>query len=104
MVKKKCGNKDVETAYLTDDVEKQPIRANVDIFTDNMFFSELRMQKYLQKRDNILYCKRMHSRCSYCLEMEVDEGKEVDLFLRRMTRYVPGIVSWRIGIVGSSVL
>ncbi len=87
-----------------DDDEKQLIRASVDIFTDSMFFSEVRMQRYLRKRDNILQCNRMHSRCSYCLELELAEGKDIDSFLRNMKRCVPGIVSWHIGIVGSSVL
>lgn len=87
-----------------DDDEKQLIRASVDIFTDSMFFSEVRMQRYLQKKDNILQCNRMHSRCSYSLELELAEGKDFDSFLRNMKRYVPGIVGWQIGIVGSSVL
>ena len=46
----------------------------------------------------------MHSRCSYSLELELAEGKDFDSFLRKMKRYVPGIVGWQIGIVGSSVL
>ena len=104
MLKKRCRKKTAETMYVTEEGERQPIRANVDIYTDSMFFSEPRMQKYLQRRNNIMHCNRMLSRCSYCLELEVEEGKEVELFLRRMTRYVPGIVSWRIGIMGSSVV
>ncbi|MBQ2010652.1 MAG: hypothetical protein II259_08745 [Selenomonadaceae bacterium] len=87
-----------------DDEESQLIRANVDIFTDSILFSEDRMQRYLRKRENILQCNRMHSRCSYSLELELAEGKDFDSFLRNMKRYVPGIVGWQIGIVGSSVL
>ena len=87
-----------------DDDEKQLIRASVDIFTDSILFSEDRMQRYLRKRENILQCNRMHSRCSYSLELELAEGKDFDSFLRNMKRYVPGIVGWQIGIVGSSVL
>ena len=104
MYKKRVKGKDEEFEYEEDDEEDQLIRASVDIFTDSMFFSEARMQRYLRKRDNILQCNRMHSRCSYCLELELAESKDIDLFLRNMRRYVPGIVSWRIGIVGSSVL
>lgn len=84
--------------------ESTAIRVNVDIFTDGIYFSELRMQNYLRKRHNVLQCNRMHSRCSYWLEMEVSEGDQVDLFLRKMKRYVPGIVSWKIGFIGHRLL
>ncbi|MGM9540212.1 hypothetical protein [Anaerovibrio sp.] len=84
--------------------EGTAIRVNVDIFTDSMYFSELRMQNYLRKRGNVLQCNRMHSRCSYWLEMEVREGEQVDPFLRRMKRYVPGIVDWKIGFIGHRLL
>ena len=104
MYKKELGGNGVKAKRKKNDEESQLIRASVDIFTDSMFFSEARMQRYLRKRDNILQCNRMHSRCSYCLELELAESKDIDLFLRNMRRYVPGIVSWRIGIVGSSVL
>lgn len=84
--------------------EDTAIRVNVDIFTDSMFFSELRMQNYLRKRGNVLKCNRMHSRCSYWLEMEFSEGEQADGFLRKMKRYVPGIVDWKIGFVGHRLL
>lgn len=84
--------------------ESESIRVNVDIFTDSICFSELRMQNYLRKRRNVLQCNRMYSRCSYWLEMEVDEGDQVDPFLRKMKRYVPGIVSWKIGFIGHRLL
>ncbi len=84
--------------------EDTAIRVNVDIFTDSMFFSELRMQNYLRKRSNVLKCNRMHSRCSYWLEMEFSEGEQADGFLRKMKRYVPGIVDWKIGFVGHRLL
>ena len=104
MYKKELGGNGVKAKRKKNDEESQLIRASVDIFTDSILFSEDRMQRYLRKRENILQCNRMHSRCSYSLEMELPECKDIDSFLRKMKRYVPGIVSWHIGIVGSSVL
>ena len=103
MYKKELGGNGVKAKRKKNDEESQLIRASVDIFTDSILFSEDRMQRYLRKRENILQCNRMHSRCSYRLEMELPECKDIDSFLRNMKRYVPGIVSWHIGIVGSSV-
>ena len=97
------GRKNVKSAE-EEQGDSAAIRVNVDIFTDSMYFSELRMQKYLRKKSNVLQCNRMHSRCSYWLEMEVREGEQVDPFLRRMKRYVPGIVDWKIGFIGHRVL